>query len=127
MTTPPIPDQPRPVVENAHQQTLVVRIIAAVQMVLASLPFGLQAFEMIDWTGEQMIAYSFVLGVLTTAALLIVGQSVTSNALKVEAEVTPVASPQDNDGTSLVPLAEAPVVTVVEVPVDEIEAPEGKP
>lgn len=100
-----VPEQPRPVVENAHQQTLTVRIIAAAQMVLAAAPFALQAFSIINWTGDQMIAFTFFLGVVTTAALLVLGQSVRSNALQVEQQVTPVASPRDNELVPFVPIA----------------------
>ena len=87
-----IPDTPRPVVENAHQQTLVVRIIAAANLVLAGLPALLLAFEVIAWNAAQISSYGVFLGVVTTAALLLVGQQVRASALVVESQVTPVAT-----------------------------------
>lgn len=105
-----IPSQPRPVVENAHSQSTVVRIIAATNMVLAATPFTLSAFEIINWNGEQITAFTFFLGVVTTAALLVLGQTVKQTALTVEAQVTPVAAPRDDNGDTLVPLKTTPIV-----------------
>lgn len=95
-------DQPRPVVEAAATETKVSRIIAAVGAVLAAIPALLISFGVINWSGEQVAQYTLMLGLLIGLANVFAGQQTKANAVAVEAQVTPIASPQL---TQVVPLA----------------------
>lgn len=86
--------QPRPVVDIAAIETRTGRIIAAVGALLAVLPATLLSFELISWNGEQVAQYTVVLGLSIALANVFAGQQTKQNALMVEAQVTPIASPQ---------------------------------
>lgn len=94
-------DQPRPVVDAAATETRTGRIIAAVGALLAVIPATLIAFNAITWTGEQVAQYTVVLGLALALANVLAGQQTKANAIAVEAQVTPIASPQL---TQVVPL-----------------------
>jgi hypothetical protein len=96
-----VPTQPRPVVDTAATETRTGRIIAAVGALLGAVPALLISFEVISWTGEQVAQYALFLGLLVGLANVLAGQQVKANALAVEAQVTPIASPQL---TQVVPL-----------------------
>lgn len=89
-----IPDQPRPVVDAAATETKTGRIIAAVSAVLAAIPATLIEFEVITWTAGQVAQYGVILGLGVALALVLAGEKTKQNALAVEAQVTPIASPQ---------------------------------
>jgi hypothetical protein len=56
------------------------------------------AFEVINWTGDQVGAYTTFVGVLVAAAAMFFNAEVAK-------QVTPVASPRDNGMVPLVPIA----------------------
>ena len=95
-------EQPRPVVDAAADETKTSRVIAAVGAILAALPASLIAFGVIDWDGERVAQYTLMLGLAIGLANVFAGQQTKVNAIRVEAQVTPVASPQL---TQVVPLA----------------------
>ena len=99
-------DQPRPVVDAAASETKVSRFIAAVGAILAAIPASLISFGAIDWTGEQVAQYTLMLGLFIGLANVFAGQQTKANAVKVEAQVTPIASPQL---TQVVPLTLPPI------------------
>ena len=86
--------QPRPVVDAAAVETRTGRIIAAVGALLAVLPATLIEFNAISWSGSQVAQYTVVLGLSIALANIFAGQQTKQNALAVEAQVTPIASPQ---------------------------------
>lgn len=98
--------QPRPVVTAAQEQNTRSKWVGAVTAVLGALPALLIAFEVIAWSGEQIAAYTAFLGVASGAVSLATGASDVKTALAVEATVTPVASPRNNDGSELVPIVD---------------------
>ena len=95
-------EQPRPVVDAAAEETKVSRIIAALGALFAALPASLIAFGVISWTGEQVAQYTVILGLTLALANVFAGQQTKANAVMVEAQVTPIASPQL---TQVVPLS----------------------
>ena len=86
--------QPRPVVDAAATETKTSRIIAAVAGVIGVVPATLLSFDLITWTAEQVAQYGTTLGLFVALALVFAGQQTKANALRVESEVTPVASPR---------------------------------
>ncbi len=95
--------QPRPVVDAAATETRTGRIIAAVGAVLAALPAFLIGFEFITWNGERVAQYTLMLGLALALANVFAGQQTKQNALMVEAQVTPIASPQLTQTIPLTP------------------------
>lgn len=95
--------QPRLVVDAAQSQNTRAKWIGAIAAVLGALPAFLLAFAVIDWSGEQIAAYTAFLGVTTGAVSFALGASDVKTALQVESQVTPVESPRDNSGAPLVP------------------------
>lgn len=87
MTEPP---QPRPVAHAA-------RWVAGISSIAGALPTFLFAFNVIDWTSEQIAAYGTFLGVVVAAVSIILGHNA-------EAQVTPVESPRNSEGVPLVPI-----------------------
>lgn len=98
-------NQPRPVVDAAQNQNTRAKWIGAIAAVLGALPSFLLAFGLIDWSGEQIAAYTAFLGVTTGAVSFVIGSSDVKTALQVESQVTPVASPRDDQGAPFVPVA----------------------
>lgn len=104
----PVVDAANEVVNNAATETRTSRIIAAVAGVLGAVPAFLIAFEFIIWDAVRVAQYGTMLGLFVALALVIAGERTkanarvaAANALVVEAQVTPIASPQL---TKIVPL-----------------------
>ena len=95
--------QPRPVVDAAANETRTSRIIAAVSGVLGVVPATLLSFDIINWTAEQVAQYGTTLGLFVALALVFAGQATKTNALRVESEVTPIASPMLTQVVELIP------------------------
>ena len=96
-------EQPRPVVDAAADETKTSRVIAAVGAIFAAIPASLIAFGLLDWTGEEVAQYTLMLGLLIALANVFAGQQTKTNAIRVEAQVTPITSPQL---TQVIPLVE---------------------
>ena len=94
-------EQSRPVVDAAADETKTSRVIAAVGAILAAIPATLIAFGAITWTAEQVAQYTLMLGLAIGLANVFAGQQTKTNAIRVEAQVTPIANPQL---TQVVPL-----------------------
>ena len=94
-------EQPRPVVDAAATETRTGRIIAAGAALLGALPAALLEFELIVWDAGNVAQYGVILGLAVGLALVLAGERTKQNALAVEAQVTPIASPQL---TKVVPL-----------------------
>jgi hypothetical protein len=88
--------QPRPVI-NAF------RWVVAMQMVIGPGIALLRIFEMVVWTADQMAQ-------VNAFAAVVVGAVAYGLGLRAEAEVTPVASPRNNEGETLAPIARPPSV-----------------
>ncbi len=86
-------EQPRPVVDAATIETRTSRIIAAIAGILGALPATLISFEVITWSPQQVAQYGTLLGLIVALALVFAGQQTKANAIAVEAQVTPIASP----------------------------------
>lgn len=84
--------QPRPVAHAA-------RWVAGISAIAGALPTFLLAFEVIAWTATQVGAYGTFLGVVVGGISLILGQNA-------EAQVTPTASPRNDEGVPLVPVTD---------------------
>ncbi len=93
--------QPRPVVDAAAVETRTGRIIAALAALFAAFPATAIEFEWMTWTAGQVAQYGVILGLAVALALVLAGEKTKQNALMVEAQVTPIASPQL---TTIVPL-----------------------
>ena len=96
-------EQPRPVVDAAADETKTQRVIAAAAGVFGAVPALLISFDVITWTPEQVAQYGTFLGLLVALALVMSGQQTKANALRVEAQVTPIASPQLTTTVELTP------------------------
>ena len=89
--------QPRPV-------RLAARVLGAASMILGVVPTVGSEFFGFDWTTGQINAYTLAVGTSIAAGSVLFG-------VRVEREVTPVASPRLDSNTPLVPAAEAdPIV-----------------
>ncbi len=86
--------QPRPVVDAAATETRTGRVIAAVAALFGALPAFLIEFGWITPTPGQIAQYGVMLGLVVGLALVLAGEKTKQNALMVEAQVTPIASPR---------------------------------
>lgn len=88
--------QSRPVVRTAE-------MLGGLILLLNGVPSLLTAFGYVDWSAEQLGAYVTFLNLILAAASRFLG-------VRVEGQVTPVANPRDNTGTSLVPAYREPPI-----------------
>ena len=95
--------QPRPVVDAAAIETRTGRIIAAVAALFGALPAALLEFEIMVWDAGNVAQYGVILGLSVGLALVLAGEKTKQNALMVEAQVTPIASPQLTTTVPLTP------------------------
>jgi len=98
-------DQPRPVVDAAANQKRRGDIIGAIALVLGGVPALILLFDMDALTAAQVSGITLFLGLLTTAAMVLFARQDLKTALNVETQVTPVASPRDDEGVPFVPIA----------------------
>ena len=95
--------QPRPVVDTAAVETRTGRVIAAVAALFGALPAFLMEFGWITPTPGQIGQYGVMLGLVVGLALVLAGEKTKQNALMVEAQVTPIASPRLTTTVPLTP------------------------
>lgn len=88
--------QSRPVVRAAE-------MMGALILLANGVPALLTAFEVIDWTADQLGAYVAFLNLFLAAASRFLG-------VKVEGYVTPVVNPRNDAGMQLVPANPEPPI-----------------
>ncbi len=98
-------EQPRPVVDAAASQKRRGDIIGAIALVLGGIPALILLFSANALTAAQVAGITVFLGLLTTAAMVLYARRDLKTALDVESQVTPSASPKDDEGGPLVPIA----------------------
>ncbi len=86
--------QPRPVVDAANKETRNQRIVAAILGLAVIIPTWLTEFNIVVFTPGQLSSSFTALNLGVAVLLAFMAQETKNTALRVEGEVTPVASPK---------------------------------